>query len=54
MNNLSVERAVFPDESESLQREGLHQPSYFLGNFFCIVAFLLPEAGPILYLDKNS
>ena len=43
----------FPDKSESL-RQDLHQPPYFLGNFFCSAGFLLPVAGPILYLDKNS
>ena len=53
INKLSVKRAVFPDKSE-FPAQGLHQPHYFLDNFFCAAGFLLPVAGPILYLDKNS
>ena len=53
INKLSVEGPFFRT-NQNFQRQGLNQPHYFLGNFFCIVAFLLPEAGPILYLDKNS
>ena len=53
MNKLSVERSVFRT-NKNLPCQGLHQPHYFLDNFFCAVGFLLPVAGPILYLDKNS
>ena len=52
INNLSVdEEAVL---NQNLPCQGLHQPHYFLDNFFCAAGFLLPVAGPILYLDKNS
>ena len=53
MNKLSVEKAV-SRTNQNLPHQGLHQPHYFLDNFFCAVGFLLPEAGPILYLDKNA
>ena len=53
MNKLSGKGPFFRT-SQNLLHQDLHQPHYFLDNFFCIVAFLLPVAGPILYLDKNS
>ena len=53
INKLSVKRAV-SRTSQNFQRQGLHQPHYFLDNFFCAAGFLLPVAGPILYLDKNA
>lgn len=53
INKLSVERAVFRT-NQNLPCQGLHQPHYFLDNFFCAAGFLLPVAGPILYLDKNA
>ena len=53
INKLSVEMVVFRT-NQNLCARAYTAPHYFLGNFFCIVAFLLPEAGPILYLDKNS
>ncbi len=55
INNLSGERRVSTDKShQNFQHQGLHQPHYFLDNFFCAAGFLLPVAGPILYLDKNA
>ena len=53
INKLSVEGPFFRT-NQNYQHQGLHQPHYFLDNFFCAVGFLLPVAGPILYLDKNS
>ena len=53
INKLSVEGPFFRT-NQNFQRQGLHQPHYFLDNFFCAVGFLLPVAGPILYLDKNA
>ena len=53
MNKLSVKRVVFRT-NQNLPCQDLHQPHYFLDNFFCAAGFLLPVAGPILYLDKNA
>ena len=53
INRLSVKGPFFRT-NQNFQRQGIQQPHYFLDNFFCAAGFLLPVAGPILYLDKNS